>query len=161
MAWTEERINKLRQLYSLGWPHSRIAAALGGVSRNAVIGKAPRLGLPGRRKDFRPVIGDGGFKPIPSIPRRKLLVTSEVLEQSQAPVSPPVDIAKPRSKKLSIAQLTSDTCRFPIGDPKHDDFHYCGHTSPASRVYCEYHSRVAFQEPKPRRNRAYSRASSF
>ena len=45
MSWTEERIEKLKTLWEEGHPASRIAEELGGVSRNAVIGKAHRLGL--------------------------------------------------------------------------------------------------------------------
>ena len=48
MSWTYERVEKLKQLWEEGLTASRIAAELGEVTRNAVIGKAHRLGLSGR-----------------------------------------------------------------------------------------------------------------
>lgn len=48
MSWTDERIDRLKQLWSNGMTASQIAEELGGVSRNAVIGKAHRLGLQSR-----------------------------------------------------------------------------------------------------------------
>ena len=50
MNWTDERVEKLKKLWSEGLSASQIAAQLGGVSRNAVIGKVHRLSLPGRAK---------------------------------------------------------------------------------------------------------------
>ena len=48
--WTDERVDRLKKLWSEGLSASQIAAQLGGVSRNAVIGKVHRLNLPGRAK---------------------------------------------------------------------------------------------------------------
>ena len=43
MSWTEEKVNKLKELWGKGQTASQIATIIGGVSRNAVIGKAHRL----------------------------------------------------------------------------------------------------------------------
>ena len=59
MAWTEERVMKLRELWSEGLTASQIAKALGSVSRNAVIGKVHRLGLSNRSVGPKPVEADG------------------------------------------------------------------------------------------------------
>ena len=53
-------------------------------------------------------------------------------------------------EKLSIFQLTEQTCKWPIGDPGQEDFHFCGHDSLDNLPYCEYHAGVAYQAPEPR-----------
>ena len=55
MSWTDERVEKLKELWGEGMSASQIAKALGGVTRNAVIGKVHRLGLSNR--------GSGGAAP--------------------------------------------------------------------------------------------------
>src|SRR5262245_23827496 len=50
MTWTDERVETLKKLWTEGLSASQIAAELGGVTRNAVIGKVHRLGLAGRAK---------------------------------------------------------------------------------------------------------------
>ncbi|HYN46022.1 MAG TPA: GcrA family cell cycle regulator [Allosphingosinicella sp.] len=54
MSWTDERIDRLKELWSQGRTASHIADELGGVSRNAVIGKAHRLGLQSRPSPVKP-----------------------------------------------------------------------------------------------------------
>ena len=58
MSWTDERIDRLKKLWSKGVTASQIADELGGVSRNAVIGKAHRLGLQSRPSPVKP--NEGG-----------------------------------------------------------------------------------------------------
>ena len=59
-------------------------------------------------------------------------------------------ISVPIAKRLSIERLTEKTCKWPIGDPTEEDFHFCGHDSNEGVPYCEYHSRLAYQVPAPR-----------
>jgi len=54
MSWTEERIDRLKAMWAKGATASQIADELGGVSRNAVIGKAHRLGLESRPSPVKP-----------------------------------------------------------------------------------------------------------
>ena len=54
MSWTDERIEKLTKMWEGGATASQIAEELGGVSRNAVIGKAHRLGLKARPSPVKP-----------------------------------------------------------------------------------------------------------
>jgi GcrA cell cycle regulator len=54
LSWTDERIDRLKELWSQGKTASHIADELGGVSRNAVIGKAHRLGLQSRPSPVKP-----------------------------------------------------------------------------------------------------------
>jgi GcrA cell cycle regulator len=47
--------------------------------------------------------------------------------------------------------LTERTCKWPIGDPLNDDFHFCGNESPDNSPYCTYHQRLAYQPSAERR----------
>jgi GcrA cell cycle regulator len=53
-------------------------------------------------------------------------------------------------KPKTIADLESNDCRWPIGDPRRADFHFCGAKRAATRPYCEFHWRMAIQPPKQR-----------
>ena len=60
-------------------------------------------------------------------------------------------VVAPIPLKLKLTQLTERTCKWPVGDPMHDDFHFCGHEAEEGRPYCEYHSGLAFQPASERR----------
>lgn len=155
MCWTEERVELLRRLWTEDFSASRIAAELGGVSRSAVIGKIHRLGLAGRdrggherpasplkhqckprlprseRKAWRPVsIGSSALKMEP-----------EILE---APEMQPFAVV-PTARRLPLDQLTERTCKWPIGDPRGENFHFCGHDSLQASPYCRYHAQIAYR----------------
>ena len=66
-------------------------------------------------------------------------------------VKPASDVVVPISRRLSLLQLSERTCKWPIGDPLNEDFHFCGHESGESSPYCSYHSRLAFQPTAERR----------
>jgi len=66
MSWTDERIEQLRQMWTNGHTASQIAETLGGVSRNAVIGKAHRLGLQSRPSPVK--AGEGEAEAAPAKP---------------------------------------------------------------------------------------------
>ena len=66
-------------------------------------------------------------------------------------VSRPVAIEAPVPLKLELIQLTEQTCKWPIGDPAQEDFHFCGHSTKESSPYCAYHSRLAYQPVVDRR----------
>jgi len=158
MAWNDERVELLKKLWSDGLSASQIAGRLGGVTRNAVIGKVHRLGLSGRATTSRmkshrpraraqnarrlmkprfPTIGNPAF--------RNLLAESE-------PYTPPAEeLEIPLNERKSIQTLTEVSCRWPIGDPQHTDFHFCGRKKVTGLPYCEFHARRAFQPPQPRR----------
>jgi GcrA cell cycle regulator len=75
-----------------------------------------------------------------------------VVDAVAEPVTKPAeDVVVPISRRLSLAQLTERTCKWPIGDPLAEDFHFCGNDSEESGPYCTYHSRLAFQPASDRR----------
>ena len=75
-------------------------------------------------------------------------IADAVAEQETRPSE---DVVVPISRKLSLIELNEKTCKWPIGDPLHDSFHFCGNDSGESGPYCTYHARLAFQPPAERR----------
>lgn len=163
MNWTDERVELLRKLWSEGLSASQISAQLGGVSRNAVIGKVHRLKLSGRGRATvaqpRPKkpASPGGPKPVRTAPAPRTHGATALAAQFDAePVLKPAmrlveDIVVPISRNLKLVELTERTCKWPHGDPLHEDFSFCGHDSRESSPYCAYHARIAFQPASERR----------
>ncbi|MDO9416351.1 GcrA family cell cycle regulator [Pararhizobium sp.] len=173
MNWTDERVERLKKLWAEGLSASQIAAQLGGVSRNAVIGKVHRLNLPGRAKAggtaaatrikrpaaaprpqtfaarpaARPAPRTNGSAAI----REDIDADHELVVVHEAP--PPSNVVVPMSRRLELTELTDRTCKWPIGDPLKDEFHFCGNDSPDASPYCTYHARLAYQ-PSGERRRA-------
>jgi GcrA cell cycle regulator len=160
MSWTEERVALLKKLWQDGLSASQIAGELGSVTRNAVIGKVHRLGLSGRGQPTS-TIKRRPRASAPSSMRRlrstttasvgSLALQTEYEAVAETEMRPRRDVVVPIAKRLSIEKLTERTCKWPIGDPGHEDFHFCGHDSLESAPYCEYHAGVAYQTPEPRR----------
>ncbi|AOF90769.1 GcrA family cell cycle regulator [Sinorhizobium sp. RAC02] len=175
MNWTDERVEKLKKLWSEGLSASQIAAQLGGVSRNAVIGKVHRLNLPGRAKaggtptaarPKRPAVAtprpsNFAARPVPARvaarPTGAILAKEDIdadfdAQTEQLPVPANGNkVVVPMSRKLELTELTERTCKWPIGDPLNDDFHFCGNESPDNSPYCTYHQRLAYQPSAERR----------
>ncbi len=147
MAWTGDRVETLKKLWTDGHSAAVIARKLGEVTRNAVIGKAHRLGLaghktgahkgrhraasvfPARRGARRPRRNHaqaGAARPPRTSPARKTAHP----ELGPAPVQP-----------VTVETLASDSCRWPEGDPKLSGFHFCGRIKqPGSVPYCAHHA---------------------
>jgi GcrA cell cycle regulator len=153
MEWSNERIEQLRALWHNGLSASQIAVQLGGITRNAVIGKAHRLGLTGRPSPIknRPA---GVARPRPirrpraehvSPPR---MATAAVQVRRVEPVPAPVELED--GPGATILTLTDRICKWPIGDPRNPDFHFCGRASAEGLPYCTDHARRAYQPPTRR-----------
>lgn len=112
VVWTDDRIAKLKKLWAEGLTTGEIGKRLG-VSKNAVVGKAHRLGLKSR----------------PSPIRR----TKKKAEPK-----------KEETKVYTLADLTSQTCRWPHGDPKEDNFQFCGKPIVQGKPYCAEHCEYAY-----------------
>lgn len=162
MAWTDERVEQLKKLWAEGLSASQIAGRIGGVTRNAVIGKVHRLGLSGRATTTRmkshrarPRAAQAPAKR-PQKPRFAQQVGNPALRALYQPDAEPFVPAKeelviPLKERKTIQTLAECHCRWPIGDPQHADFHFCGKTKVAGLPYCEFHARRAFQPPQVRR----------
>lgn len=162
MAWTEDRVELLKKLWMEGLSASQIAAKMGGITRNAVIGKVHRLGLSGRATTSR--ISRPRPKPrAPSNPARRnmfrsagntALKSDPDAEHETAPEPEPAPIQElhiPPGERASILTLSDATCRWPIGDPGAEDFHFCGRSPENAMPYCAYHARIAYQPADQRR----------
>lgn len=164
MSWTEERVELLTKLWADGLSASQIAGELGGVTRNAVIGKVHRLGLSGRAKPARSA-SSRPRKPR-ATPRSRGASTSYVSvgntalradpeeEVEVAPKARPAQVRElviPVEERKTILQLTEYTCKWPIGDPSETDFHFCGRRSDIGAPYCEHHAQIAYQPINERR----------
>ncbi len=183
MSWTDERVEQLKKMWSEGQSASQIAKELGGVTRNAVIGKVHRLGLSNRagsapakpekktaKADPAPAAKRAAKAdpkpaeepaPRPAVtPTRKPIITAgqPLPPQPSANEISPEALASVRevekkSKKISLMELTERTCKWPVGDPATEDFWFCGLPVQQGKPYCEAHVGVAFQPMSSRRDR--------
>ena len=180
MSWTDERVELLTKMWGEGQSASQIAKELGGVTRNAVIGKVHRLGLSNRAtstakpdvkaksaakeevKSAAPSeakIKEPEAKAPISPARRQIIPASQPLppQPSANEISPEalakVSEVEKKSKKISLMELTERTCKWPIGDPATSDFWFCGLPTQTGKPYCEAHVSVAFQPLSTRRDR--------
>jgi GcrA cell cycle regulator len=156
MSWTDERVELLKKLWADGLSASQIAGELGGITRNAVIGKVHRLGLSGRAKS-----------PSSSSPRpRKARSSSHMMrvarhsmrgntalayDYDMEPEPELIEKLIPVEQRRTLLELTEATCRWPVGDPGSPEFFFCGGEAATTLPYCAYHSRVAYQPPNDRR----------
>jgi GcrA cell cycle regulator len=168
MHWTDERVELLKKLWSEGLSASAIATELGGVTRNAVIGKVHRLGLSGRAKTPAPT-PQRRVKPTrnPSHPLRpqaptpvirgntalapQMTALVAVEEQAEPKLRPVEDVVVPMSERVTIMELREHMCRWPLGDPGREDFRFCGSRIGAHGPYCSHHAAIAYQPIMDRR----------
>ena len=157
MSWTEERVELLKKLWSEGLSASQIAAELGGITRNAVIGKVHRLGLSGRAKSAN---SGAPRQRKPRAPTHMLRIGRSIrgntalapIYDTEAEAEPElIDNIIPIGQRRTILELTEATCRWPVGDPGAGDFFFCGGNTVGSTPYCAHHARVAYQPASDRR----------
>ena len=118
MVWTEDKIKKLKKLWSVGKTTAEIAKNLG-MSKNSIIGKVHRLNLT--------------VRPSP--------IKSEAKPKKVSPVK--------KMGAIHLIDLKINTCRWPIGDPKDEDFHFCGEQTVPGKPYCLQHCQEAFLNMSP------------
>ena len=144
MSWNEEKVEKLKELWGKGSTASQIAEIIGGISRNAVIGKAHRLNLSSKIKT-RNASSSQNFdnSSEENSPKqkggRKSKFQSLIIEKDFEPENP---------KKLE--ELDESSCKWPIGHPEEQSFYFCGRSSLKDFSYCKLHLLYAYQ-PKGRK----------
>ena len=143
MGWTDERVELLKKLWQDGLSASQIAKQLGGVTRNAVIGKVHRLGLSGRATPSKPQ--RTVFKaPRPARPVAPAIAAPRRMAEAAPQQSTPVRYIDERPGTATVLTLGAHMCKWPIGDPSLDSFTFCGRRSDEG-PYCDEHASVAYQ----------------
>ena len=141
MSWTEEKVAKLKELWGKGNTASQIAEIIGGISRNAVIGKAHRLNLSAKIKT-RPAASnstqnfqqslEGNINKVKK--GRKSKFKSLIIEKDFEPENP-----------KQLEELDESSCKWPIGHPNEKSFYFCGRSSLKDFSYCKLHLLYAYQ----------------
>jgi GcrA cell cycle regulator len=145
MGWTDERVETLKKLWLDGLSASQIAKQLGGVTRNAVIGKVHRLGLSGRATPSQPQ------RTVFKAPRapRPAVSAAPAPRRAIEPSMPSPQVIQPYISEepgtATVLTLGAHMCKWPIGDPSSDGFTFCGRRSEREGPYCTEHARVAYQ----------------
>tara|TARA_B100001123_G_C15212569_1_gene987887 strand:+ start:963 stop:1460 length:498 start_codon:yes stop_codon:yes gene_type:complete len=139
MSWTQEREDKLKELWKKGFTASQIAAELGKTTRNAVIGKAHRLNLESRGTSKKTTIksapeNSNKQRAKPEKMGRKARFQALLLDKNFEPENP-----------KTLEELTDETCRWPLGHPHEEKFYFCGRKSMEKFPYCKLHVLYAFQ----------------
>ena len=143
MGWTDERVELLKKLWQDGLSASQIAKQLGGVTRNAVIGKVHRLGLSGRATPSKPQ--RTVFKaPRPARPVAPAIAAPRRIAEAAPQQTAPVRYIDERPGTATVLTLGAHMCKWPIGDPSLDSFTFCGRRSDEG-PYCDEHAAVAYQ----------------
>ncbi|WP_353217065.1 GcrA family cell cycle regulator [Sandarakinorhabdus sp.] len=174
MAWTDERIAKLKHGWESGMTATQIAEMLGeNVTRNAVIGKAHRLGLESRPSPVKSAAVDAvPMAARPAQPITDLVPSATVAAQQPVAVAAapaaaapqPRAAAKPKTGKparTTLLDLNEKVCKWPIGHPNEADFHFCGKPTQPNFPYCNEHCLVAYQAQIARRDRPRQLATTF
>ena len=141
----------MKKLWEAGLSASKIAAELGNVSRNAVIGKVHRLGLSGRAKSLSSAAPAHHMMRVTRPIARGNTALAQAFEVEVEPDPVTSDNVVPMSQRLSLLELNEATCHWPIGDPSSPDFFFCGGKALSSLPYCAHHSRIAYQPASDRR----------
>lgn len=153
-TWTDERIERLTKLWAEGFSASQIAAELGHVSRNAVIGKVHRLGLASRKTTTTSAgptkrIASGGHygrKQSPVRVQRPAVIGNLAVATDIEDAMPAVSTrVLPIFPRVTLVELKPSSCKWPIGDPLTPEFRFCGAQTENGSPYCSYHACLAYQ----------------
>ena len=144
MSWTEEKVNKLKELWGKGQTASQIAEIIGGISRNAVIGKAHRLNLSAKIKT-----------------RSAISSNTDVIKSKNNQIQQRGKKNKFRSlllnrdfepaRNLQLEELTDETCKYMEGHPSDKESTFCGRRNVDKFSYCPLHLIIVFS-PKNKKD---------
>tara|TARA_B100001029_G_C14943709_1_gene384678 strand:+ start:101 stop:595 length:495 start_codon:yes stop_codon:yes gene_type:complete len=144
MSWTEEKVNKLKELWGKGQTASQIAEIIGGISRNAVIGKAHRLNLSAKIKTRSVILHKKenlhAYNQENQKRGRRNKFKSLILDKNFEP-----------AKNLQLEELNENTCKYMEGHPDEKDSSFCGRKNVEKFSYCPLHLMIVFQ-PKGKKD---------
>jgi len=175
MDWTDEVIERLRAFWAEGHSTAEIGRRMG-VSKNAVVGKAHRLGLTARPSPIRrsaggeaprrtsirravgptlPPLNEPAEPLAPALPRTPVPAPIRVALATPAPVPAP---SAPTPSLRSVGRATGGgrviPCCWPIGEPGTRSFRFCDSASAAGKPYCAEHAALAYVKIRDRREDA-------
>jgi GcrA cell cycle regulator len=155
MSWTDERVTQLKRLWNEGRTAAEIADELGGITRNAVIGKAHRLNLSNRvsplQQDNKAPSGKKtGTAPIAAMREKAAPLTAPIARSAAKTAVKGGQAACKKSGGVKMTDLKDRMCRWPFGDPRDADFHFCGDTNVPGLPYCPDHAKMAYQAARAR-----------
>ncbi|MBM3554435.1 MAG: global cell cycle regulator GcrA-like protein [Alphaproteobacteria bacterium] len=128
--WTDEKVGQLTKLWDEGLSTAAIGERLG-ITKNAVVGKAHRLGLPPR---------------LSPVKRR--------MEMRAAPPPPQLVLAPPPPRPMVPGSYKGPTCQWPLGHPREAGFRFCGSPALSGKPYCPEHAAVAYRPAQSKENAA-------
>jgi len=139
MSWDDQKVSKLKELWGSGKTASQIAEIIGGISRNAVIGKAHRLNLSAKIKTRSVSVKTNNSTKVVnrgSLGRKskKLRFQSLLLDKNFEP-----------AKNLNLEELTENTCKYMEGHPSDHDSSFCGRKTVEKFSYCPLHLMLIYQ----------------
>ena len=138
MSWNQQKVEDLKKLWNDGVATSRIGEQLG-FTKNAVIGKAFRLGLERRQNSRKKISQPASFSSTTLY--RETSTSSSSISVKKEPIR--------RREKFSFKKSIVGTgnfrsCQWPIGDPLEAGFHYCGGQNIPTKPYCIEHFKKAY-----------------
>lgn len=145
MIWTDEAVEELKRMWDRGMTTGQIAKALN-VTKNSIIGKVHRLCLTARPSPIKKVPA----KKAPAAKKESSKPVKESRKTSSTPLTKKEEknTTEPASfveeTNIPLVKLDNHTCRWPLGDPRDDDFCFCGKKVKTGQTYCEEHSAVAY-----------------
>ena len=140
MSWTEEKVSKLKELWGKGNTASQIAEIIGGISRNAVIGKAHRLNLSAKIKT-RTATSNQNFENSVENKNNKLIKRSRKSRFKSLIIEKDFEPENPKQ----LEELDENSCKWPVGHPNEKSFYFCGRSSLKDFSYCKLHLLYAYQ----------------
>ena len=159
MAWTEQMVEDLRAMWKQGLTTAEIGKRLN-VTKNSIVGKVHRLGLSGRpspikkKNEENPAEGNKAAEDAPAVSSKNTESTQlkkepVKVEKTSMPAGSPVMASSAKNEPakkgmMSLMDLDNHTCRWPLGDPKDENFHFCGRKVKIGQTYCEEHANIAY-----------------
>ena len=170
MIWDDNSIKMLQKLWDKGLSTTEIAKKMN-VSKNSVVGKVHRLCLKARPSPIKKKENETAEEQeVITVEQVTAEETTEEVLVEEIKVTPAEKAdeknvvsakkgeqkkesakANKKAKYIKLVELDSHTCRWPIGDPRDEDFCFCGKKVHAGQTYCDEHSQIAYVKALPKK----------